>query len=237
MNILFFDMEFANGKIPGSVYSFGYVRTNGKFKLTEPQTDLLMNPECEWNEYVRHRILAYPMQLVKDASPFPRYYKRICKLLRRADLVVGFAVSNDTAALRKDCLRYGLKPPVFQCLDLERICRKLPLHKEARGLSGCVEAWCRFIPENQHRSDGDAYATMLLLKAVCSEIGIKPKELKKKFPDCMIPSIPPQGTEPEEKDRSTDPATPAAPKPDKPYYYRRRKTHSPRDISKKSEKK
>ncbi len=218
MNILFFDMEFANGKIPGSVYSFGYVRTNGKFKLTEPQTDLLMNPECEWNEYVRHRILAYPMHLVKEASPFPGHYKRICKLLRRADLVVGFAVSNDTAALRKDCERYGYKPPVFQCLDLERVCKKLPLHREAHGLSGCVKAWCRFIPENQHRSDGDAYATMLLLKAVCEQTGVRPKELKKKFSDCMIPSVPPQAPAAEKND-------PTPIKPDRPYYYRRRHTH------------
>ena len=30
MKIVFFDMEFANGKIPGSVYSLGYVQTNGR---------------------------------------------------------------------------------------------------------------------------------------------------------------------------------------------------------------
>ena len=233
MNILFFDMEFANGKIPGSVFSFGYVRTNGKFKLTEPQTDLLMNPECEWNEYVKHRILAYPMHLVKEASTFPGYYKRICKLFRRADLVVGFAVSNDTAALRKDCERYGLKPPVFPCLDLERVCKKLPLHREARGLGGCVEAWCKFIPENQHRSDGDAYATMLLLKAVCEQTETKPKALKKKFSDCMILSVPPQNTSSAESKREEAKQT----KPDRPYYYRRRRTYQPNDISKKSEKK
>lgn len=225
MNILFFDMEFANGKIPGSVYSFGYVRTNGKFKLTEPQTDLLINPECEWNEYVKHRILAYPMHLVKEATPFPGYYKRICKLLRRADLIVGFAVSNDTAALRKDCARYGLKPPVFPCLDLERVCKKLPQHRDARGLSGCVKAWCRFVPENQHRSDGDAYATMLLLKAVCEQTGIKPKELKKKFSDCMIASIPPQSASDEEEQAAKQ--KPAAPKPDRPYYYHRKRNRKP----------
>ena len=67
MKILFFDMEFANGKIPGSVYSFGYVRTDRKFRLTEPQTDLLINPDCEWNDYVRRNILAYQMSTVKQA--------------------------------------------------------------------------------------------------------------------------------------------------------------------------
>ena len=192
MKILFFDMEFANGKIPGSIYSFGYVQTNDKFVLTQPQTDLLMNPECNFNDYVRKNILAYPMKTVKEASTFPAYYKRLKKLLCRADLAVGFAVGNDTVALLRDCERYGLKPPVFKCLDMERLCKKFSDHKEAHGLSGCVEAWCGKIPENQHRSDGDAYATMLLLRAVCEAKSLSPKAIAKLFSDCMIPSVPPE---------------------------------------------
>ena len=192
MKILFFDMEFANGKIPGSIYSFGYVETNGKFRLIQPQTDVLMNPECNFNDYVRTHILAYPMETVRQASTFPAYYKRLKKLLCRANLVVGFAANNDTAALLHGCERYGLKPPVFQCLDMERVCKKYPDHREARGLSGCVEAWCGKIPEHQHRSDGDAYATMLLFRAVCEAKGIAPKTAAKVFADCMIPSVPPE---------------------------------------------
>ena len=192
MKILFFDMEFANGKIPGSIYSFGYVQTNAKFALTQPQTDILMNPECNFNDYVRKNILAYPMSVVKKASTFPAYHKRLKKLLCRSDLAVGFAVGNDTAALRHDCERYRLKAPVFQCLDLERLCKKFSDHKEAHGLSGCVEAWCGKIPEHQHRSDGDAYATMLLFRAVCEAKGLTPKTIAKQFPDCMIPSVPPE---------------------------------------------
>ena len=204
MKILFFDMEFANGKIPGSVFSFGYVQTNRKFKLTEPQTDLLMNPECNWNDYVRQHILAYPMTLVKEASTFPKYYKRLKKLLCRADLAVGFAVSNDTTALRKACERYALKPLVFDAFDTERLCKLLPDHREARGLAGCVEAWCRVIPKNQHRSDGDAYATMLLLQTICEQKGLDVRKLKKLYPQCVIPSLPPEQPEKEEKQGKQD---------------------------------
>ena len=189
MKILFFDMEFANGKIPGSVYSLGYVQTNHKFKLTEPQTDLLMNPDCEWNAYVRSHILAYPMSTVKSAALFPTYYKRLKKLLCRADLVVGFAVKNDTVALRRACERYGLKPLEFQCLDMERLCKKLGDYPEAHGLSGYVRAYCGMEPENQHRSDGDAYATMLLLKAICERHGICPKKIKAQFAEDLISSM------------------------------------------------
>ncbi len=181
MKIVFFDMEFANGKIPGSVYSLGYVQTNERFKLTQPQTDLLINPDCEWNAYVRSHILAYPMKTVKQASLFPAYYARIKKLLTKADLVVGFAVKNDTTALYKVCERYGLKPISFACLDMERFCKSLRDHPEAHGLNGFVRAYCGIDPDNQHRSDGDAYATMLLLKAICEKHKISPKRLKKEY--------------------------------------------------------
>lgn len=226
MKILFFDMEFANGKIPGSVYSFGYVKTNERFLLTEPQTDLLMNPECAWNDYVRKNILAYPMKTVLAASAFPAYYKRLKKLLCRADLVVGYAVGNDTAALRKACERYGLKPLSFQCLDTERMTKRLPDHPEARGLDGCVRAWCHVEPKNRHRSDGDAYATMLLLREICRAKEIPPKRLKKEFSDCMIPSLPPEST----KKNAGKEAVPAEVKP------KRRRHHSAKKpASKKQE--
>ena len=192
MKILFFDMEFANGKVPGSIYSFGYVLTDSKFRLVHPQTDILMNPECVFNDYVRKNILAYSLSTVKSASTFPAYYKRLKKLLTGADLAVGFSVGNDTAALRHACARYGLKPPVFACLDMERLCKKFPEHKEAHGLSGCVEAWCKTMPENQHRSDGDAYATMMLFRAICEAKELEPKKIAKQFADCMIPSVPPE---------------------------------------------
>lgn len=191
MKIVFFDMEFANGKIPGSVYSLGYVQTNGRFELTEPQTDLLMNPDCEWNAYVRSHILAYSMSTVKAASLFPSYYKRLKKLLCHADLVVGFAVKNDTTVLEKACERYGLKPLDFQCLDMERLCKSLKDYPQAHGLAGYVRAYCGVDPDHQHRSDGDAYATMMLLREICKRRGIPTKRIKKEFAAYLLPSIAP----------------------------------------------
>ena len=190
MKILFFDMEFANGKIPGSVYSFGYVRTDRKFRLTEPQTDLLINPDCEWNDYVRRNILAYQMSTVKQASLFPAHYKRMKKLLCKSDLVVGFAVKNDTTALRKACERYGLKPLSFRCLDLERVCRSLRDYPQAHGLDGYVRAYTGIDPANRHRSDGDAYATMLLLKGICEKHGVDVRDVAKIYAAAFTDSLP-----------------------------------------------
>lgn len=201
MKILFFDMEFANGKIPGSVYSFGYVRTNRKFRLTDPQTDLLMNPDCQWNDYVRRNILAYPMSTVKQAALFPAYYKRLKKLLCRSDLVVGFAVKNDTTALRKACERYGLKPLSFRCLDLERVCRSLRDYPQAHGLDGYVRAYTGIEPANRHRSDGDAYATMMLLKAICEKHGVDAKDVTKIYASAFLDSLPKESQEPKSRKR------------------------------------
>lgn len=211
MKILFFDMEFANGKIPGSVYSFGYVRTDRKFRLTEPQTDLLINPDCEWNDYVRRNILAYQMSTVKQASLFPAYYKRMKKLLCKSDLVVGFAVKNDTTALRKACERYGLKPLSFRCLDLERVCRSLRDYPQAHGLDGYVRAYTEIDPANRHRSDGDAYATMLLLKGICEKHGVDVRDVAKIYAAAFTDSLPQEMQEGKKGKRTAREGTEAEP--------------------------
>ena len=189
MRILFFDMEFADGKVPGSVYSFGYVMTDGKFKIKKPPTDLLINPESTWNQYVKRNILAYPIDQVNHAPNFPAYYKKIKKLFAKSDIAVGFAVSNDTSALRRDCMRYHLEPIEYKYFDAEPVCRSLGDYPSARGLAKCVEAWCGEIPEHQHRSDGDALATMHLLRAICKEKHVTPEMMQIAFPEAMATSV------------------------------------------------
>ena len=134
MKLLFFDMEFADGKVPGSIYSFGYLMTDEHFEPVLPQTDLLLNPDSTWNEYVEANILAYPKEEVEAAPKFPERYEEIKALFDEADIAVGFAVNNDTTALRKNCERYGLPPIRFRVFDMECLCRKQEEHREAHGL-------------------------------------------------------------------------------------------------------
>ena len=119
MRILFFDMEFANGKVGGSIYSIGYLITDEDFEVLVPPTDVLINPECEWNEYVKENILAYPLEQVETAPPFSGVYADVCSLFAQADLAVGFSVSNDNRALKKDCARYDLEMPLYRYFDVE----------------------------------------------------------------------------------------------------------------------
>lgn len=185
MKLLFFDMEFANGKIAGSIYSLGYLVTDEAFHILIPPTDMLINPQAPWNEYVEKHILAYPKEQVENAPDFTDCYGTLCRLFEDADIAVGFAVGNDLRALRAACKRYSL--PLFpcRCFDTERLCKEMREHTEAHGLGGYVQAWCGEEPENRHRSDGDAYATMMLLRAICNFKHVTPQMLVQVFPDCI----------------------------------------------------
>lgn len=189
MKLLFFDMEFANGQVAGSIYSIGYIMTDENFEVLHPQTDILINPDAVWNDYVAKNILAYPMETVEAAPKFPAIYEELKKLFDEADIAVGFSVGNDTRALKKDCERYGLDPIAFWYFDTERLCHLMEEHRGAHGLAGCVQAWCGMMPENQHRSDGDAYATMLLMRALCRAKHVDPEMMVDAYPECVGESI------------------------------------------------
>ncbi len=189
MKLLFFDMEFANGSVKGSIYSLGYTVTNENFDILVPPTDLLINPESDWNAYVEENILAYPKETVEAAPAFPEHYAFLKELFEGADLAIGFAVNNDTRALASDCKRYDLPLLSFTHFDTERLCRKMDEHNGVRGLAKCVKAWCGEEPDNQHRSDGDALATMMLFRAICRAKHVTPDMLIKAYPECVGQTI------------------------------------------------
>ncbi|MBQ2734646.1 MAG: 3'-5' exonuclease [Clostridia bacterium] len=189
MKMLFFDMEFANGKVPGSIYSLGYLMTDENFDIIRGPADILMNPDSEWNEYVKSHILAYPKETVEAAPKFPMLYQSLCALFDEADIAVGFAVNNDIRALRKNCERYGLEQIRFRALDMEKLCRKQEEYKEAHGLGGYVNAWCGEIPDNRHRSDGDALATMMLFRAICQAKHATAEMMLTVYPECCTSSL------------------------------------------------
>ena len=192
LKILFFDMEFANGKIPGSVFSFGYVITDEEFHILSGPADICINPDCEWNEYVVNKILAYPMEMIAASPLFPDCYEQIKSLFESVDVAVGFSVKNDVTALRKACERYSLSPIDYRWFDMEKLCRRSDKHRDAHGLAGYVTAWCGEAPENQHRSDGDALATMHLMRAVCQDAHIDAEMLITAYPEYAGDTIAPQ---------------------------------------------
>ena len=191
IRILYFDMEFANGQVPGSIYSIGYLVTDERFRSKKASADLLINPECQWNNYVERKILAYPKSQVESALAFPKHYKKLKKLFSSVDIAVGFAVSNDVKALNKDCERYRLEPLSYRWFDVEQLCRLQDEHRDARGLAGCYKAWCGGKPhDHRHRSDGDAYATMRVLEEICKHSHVTVDMLIEAYPECAGDSVP-----------------------------------------------
>lgn len=191
MKLLFFDMEFANGQVGGSIFSFGYLVTDENMNVLTPPTDLCINPECEWNTYVKENILAYPIEEVESAPAFPALYDEIKALFEQCDVAVGFAVSNDVRALKRDCVRYELEAFSYRYFDVERLCRLQELHTEAHGLGGYFNAWCGGVAANRHRSDGDAYATMLLLQAICRHHHVSADMMIEAYPECAGDALSP----------------------------------------------
>ena len=199
IRILYFDMEFANGQIPGSIYSIGYLFTDERFHQKKKSVDILVNPECRWNNYVERKILAYPKHEVEAAPTFPKHYKKLKRLFSRADIAVGFAVGNDVSALNRACARYGLEPISYRWFDVEKLCKLQDAHRDAHGLAGYYRAWCGGKPhDHQHRSDGDAYATMRVMEEICRASHITADMLLKAYPECAGNSLP-AGKKPSEK--------------------------------------
>ena len=63
-------------------------------------------------------------------------------------------------------------------------------YPSAHGLKGYVLAWCGEEPEHCHRSDGDAYATMQLLRAVCHAKHVTADMMIEAYPECVGSSLP-----------------------------------------------
>ena len=143
--------------------------------------------------------MAYPKEQVEAAPQFPEHYERLRSLFEGIDVAVGFSVSNDNRALKKDCERYGLEAFAYRYFDVEKLCRMQEEHKDAHGLAGYYTAWCGESPDHQHRSDGDALATMELLRAVCVANHVTAEMMVIAYPECVGDALTPPKTEKKKK--------------------------------------
>ena len=166
MNYLFFDIECANcynGK--GKIYSFGYLLTDQNFNILTPPTDLLINPNCKFDFYVKKHILAYDVSFVKQNPDFKERYPLIKQLMCDENTVCfGYGIQNDLGFLKHDCKRYDLPFIEAKVFDVQKLIT-LALSRPARKLE--VE-YCELVGEEEgaHRSDIDAMRTMKIAKSI-----------------------------------------------------------------------
>ncbi len=186
MKYLFFDIECANCyQNCAKIFSLGYVVTDENFNILHDKEDVLINPRDRFDWYVAKKMMAYPREIFKDMPPFPDFYERFREMFEDEDtMVVGYAVTNDVHFLHDDCKRYGLAPYTYKFYDVQQLYARQPVNNTAKNLEDSLLSWCQIEPENLHRSDEDAYNTMLIMKAIAAYHGTNIPGLMEMFPDC-----------------------------------------------------
>lgn len=182
MNYLFFDIECANcdgGN--GKICSFGYVLTDESFNVIAKQ-DMVINPKAKFKLRGRGKdyiTLAYSKETFNNALDFSEYYDDIARLLTAEDtLVFGYAPENDAGFLRSEFERYQKPCVAFVFYDVQRIFRDTMAEQGANlcSLSVACESVGIASEVANHKSCDDAYATMLVLKAVCASKSVLPTD-------------------------------------------------------------
>jgi len=186
MKYLFFDIECANCyNNCAKIFSLGYCITDENFNVLEDKRDVLINPRDRFDWYVAKKMMAYPRSIFADQPAFPEFYDFFKGMFEDKDtVVIGYAVTNDVHFLQDDCKRYGLTPFTYRFYDVQQIYARQPENNTAKNLEDSLLSWCGIEPENLHRSDEDAYNTMLILKAIAAYHGKNLPELLEMYPDC-----------------------------------------------------
>ncbi len=186
MKYLFFDIECANCyNNCAKLFSLGYVITDENFNILHEKEDVLINPKDRFDWYVAKKMMAYPREIFADKPPFPDFYEFFKEMFEDPDtIVIGYAVTNDVHFLQDDCRRYGLEPFTYRFYDVQQIYARQPENNTAKNLEDSLLSWCGIEAENLHRSDEDAYNTMLILKAIAAYHGKNLTEILEEYPDC-----------------------------------------------------
>lgn len=170
MRILSFDIESCNGNPrEASLCSFGYVVSDENFNVIEKK-DILVNPVPKrftlgnaWGKGIK---LAYPEKQFRNSPLFVEVYEQIKELFDSADLIVGFSIINDLNYINCACCYYQLNNYSFEFIDVQDIYAILH-NGERSSLDKIMKNYC--VDFEVHRSDEDAYATLILLKKMCEE--------------------------------------------------------------------
>ena len=170
MKILSFDIESSTGSPRGaSLCSFGY-RLEGDGACEG--RDIPVNPlpkAFPVGKYVGPK-LAYPVAEFRRQPHFDGRYCEIKAVFDRADLVVGFALSNDIKYLNNACDCFKTERIKFSFIDVQVIGGLVVPELKNKGLDKFAE---RFGVEfNHHRSDEDARVTLEVLYGLIRESGM-----------------------------------------------------------------
>ena len=173
MDYLFFDIECANcDDGMGKICTFGYVITDVHFKVLKKE-DILIRPNAKFEAYVAKKILAYPVKQINASPDFIEKYEQIKALLEEEDRIIfGYNVKTDMGYLLSECFRYKKPLLRYKARDIQQIFQK---HLGLEQPVSLDKALCLLDEDVEkisfHRSDEDAYASMIVLKKLVKDKG------------------------------------------------------------------
>lgn len=166
MKYLSFDIECSDGK---HICEFGYVLFDENFVVIDRDC-ILINPEYKFHLVGRDGRpdieLAYSEEEYNNSPTYAEKYEEIKRIIETPDCqIIGFAIQNDKGYLAKANKKY--KKPAFsiKSVDVQRLYKR---HTKAKYLMSAE----KIIQElgidgiRLHKSEDDAYAAMLILKAI-----------------------------------------------------------------------
>ena len=182
MNYLFFDVECANSfDGVGKICEFGYVLTDENLNIIK-QGIHLINPDAEFDWYVKHKIISYAIKEYEKAPKYPQIYRmHIQELVELPDtLYVGHGVGDDIKYLNDEANRYNLPRFERQCIDSSQIHRRFYNLPQTKGLKAIVKELEIGDHKKLHNSEYDAKMTLEYVKRMCEESGLSFEQLIKK---------------------------------------------------------
>lgn len=176
MEYLVIDTESCTGKDrDGSLCSLGYVVCDENLNILKKE-DVLINPlpkrfavGDKKNAKRTGVTFAYEVEEFRKAPRFSERYHFLKNLFENR-LVVGFSMTNDIKYLNDACDKYKLPRISFEFIDVQFIYQLLRPEQNSVGLKTLAEKYG--LTYREHRSDDDAAATAMLLKAVLKENGL-----------------------------------------------------------------
>ena len=182
MNYLFFDVECANSfDGVGKICEFGYVLTDENLNVIK-QGIHLINPDAEFDWYVKYKIISYAIKEYEKAPKYPQIYRmHIQELVELPDtLYVGHGVRDDIKYLNDEANRYNLPRFGRQCIDSSQIHRRFYNLPQTKGLKAIVKELEIGDHKKLHNSEYDAKMTLEYVKRMCEESGLSFEQLIKK---------------------------------------------------------
>lgn len=179
MKYLFFDIECCDGN---HICSFGYVIVNNNFEILEKK-DLVMNPEKRFKlgrDAFNPRIhLAYNESTFWKQKTFRYFYDKIKELLTAEDtILLGHSIRADLQYLKIACEIYDLQILDLKVYDTQNFYYQLNNKCPSRSLDNIVKDLGIDISNLfEHKSDDDAYMSMLVTKEICKRLNCSIDEL------------------------------------------------------------